>query len=183
MHTHPIRPETTPSAVHDAAPTGPSTPDSARACPSSTGTNHDHPAPRAAHSTPGQVPPAPGAASRPRIYSASIDGLVRDITVEFHDRAHMTSNCTQARTLWQASGLEQEDFVELLYMARTIVRQRGNIQKSATDDASGGFVGLKNKMPYFFAIVRNELRPRRAKRTSAHGQGDRIPAAGRGVLR
>jgi len=108
--------------------------------------------------SPNPEPEAP----RPRVYSAHIDQLLRDISVDFHDVRHTRSNCTQARTLWPASGLGETDFVQILYSACAIVLKRGNIQKQATDSALPGLNGLKNKMPYFFSVVRNELRSLRA---------------------
>lgn len=92
---------------------------------------------------------APG----PRVFSAFIDKIIRDITREFHDEDSLRSNRTQAYTLWHASNLGEQDFANLLYVARDITRER-RIEKPA---ATAGMSRLHNKMPYFFAVVRREL--------------------------
>lgn len=85
--------------------------------------------------------------------SSAIDLLILDLTTEFHDDGHLSSNRTQAARLWRASLLDEADFIEVMYSARAIVRSRGNIEKCATS----GPPHLRNRMPYFFAILRNEL--------------------------
>lgn len=92
---------------------------------------------------------APG----PRMFSAFIDKIIRDITREFHDEDSLRSNRTQAYTLWHTSNLGEQDFANLLYVARDITRER-RIEKPATNASMSG---LRNKMPYFFAVVRREL--------------------------
>lgn len=94
---------------------------------------------------------------RSRVYSNHIDQLIRDISLEFHDSEHLASNRTQARNLWRASGLEVEDFVELLYIVRGITRERGNIEKLAATGTGSKLPSTRNKMPYYFAVLRNEL--------------------------
>ena len=108
---------------------------------------------------------------QPRMFSAYIDQIIRDISLEFHDSMHVTSNCTQARNLWRASGLDVADFVEILYIAREITRKRGNIDKLATDDTSSTFKGAKNRAPYFFRVIRNELRSLGTVPQSTQGRG------------
>jgi len=93
-------------------------------------------------------------ATTPLPLSSAIDLLILDLTTEFHDDGHLSSNRTQAARLWRASLLDEDDFIEVMYSARAIVRSRGNIEKRATS----GPPHLRNRMPYFFATLRNELR-------------------------
>ena len=78
--------------------------------------------------------------------------MIAEVSQEFHDEPQVVkSNVTHARHLWQRSGLSEQDFVyHVLYPARARTKQQGNIRKPA---AEGG--GLKNKMPYFFGVVRD----------------------------
>lgn len=86
--------------------------------------------------------------------SSAIDLLILDLTTEFHDDGHVASNRTQAARLWRASLLDEGAFMEVMYSARAIARSRGTIEKRATS----GPAHLRNRMPYFFAVLRNELR-------------------------
>jgi hypothetical protein len=56
--------------------------------------------------------------------------------------------------LYRASGLPEESFVARLYEARSITKDRGNISKQAN---GGGLPGLRNKMPYYFAVLTDLL--------------------------
>ena len=77
-----------------------------------------------------------------------------DWSSELHDTEHTPSNISQAMHLYKASGLNESAFVARLYEARSITKQRGNISK----DAQGNDLpGLKNKMPYYFAVLRDLL--------------------------
>lgn len=118
-----------------------------------------------ADAPPPSVPVAPMTPSSP-LASAYIDEVIRDITREFHDHEHTRSNRTQALNLWGASGLDEDTFVEVLYVARGITRSRGNIEKRATMSPGSGLAGARNRMPYFFSVLRNELRSL-ARRPSA----------------
>ena len=53
------------------------------------------------------------------------------------------------------SGLSEAAFVGRLYEARSITKQRGDIQKRASGEA--GEWGMRNRMPYYFAVVRDLL--------------------------
>jgi hypothetical protein len=90
---------------------------------------------------PPKTPPAP-----------IIAQLITEVSREFHDdEQHIKSNITQATNLWQRSGMSESDFVHyVLYPARSTTKQQGNIRKPA---AEGG--GLRNKLPYFFGVVRD----------------------------
>lgn len=65
----------------------------------------------------------------------------------------MHSHRTHVYMIWHASNLGEQDFANLLYVARDITRER-RIEKPATNASMSG---LRNKMPYFFAVVRREL--------------------------
>ena len=78
--------------------------------------------------------------------------VIREVSLELHDdEQHIKSNITRAANLWQQTGMSEQDFVyHVLYPARSTTKQQANIRKPA---AQGG--GLKNKMPYFFGVVRD----------------------------
>lgn len=89
-----------------------------------------------------------------RIYSARISQVLRDLSRQFHDQEHERSNRTRGLRLWAASGLDEGDYVDLLYEARTVTQGKGNIERDATD---GSPQGTKNRMPYFFSVVEDLL--------------------------
>ena len=91
---------------------------------------------------------------RPPTPTPYIEQLLTDWSSELHDAEHTRSNITRAMRLYRASGLPEESFVAKLYEARSITKQRGNISKDAQGD---GLPGLKNKMPYYFAVLRDLL--------------------------
>ncbi len=63
--------------------------------------------------------------------------------------AHIVSNVTQALRLWQASGLGEQGFTELLYEAKRLTRAYQGKQGLGT---------INNKMAYFFKTVRDLCR-------------------------
>jgi len=69
-----------------------------------------------------------------------IDNVMDDVAEKLiGDLAEAASHRTQARTIWKASGLDVQAFVDILYDARDRVRPRS---------------GVDNKMGYFFKTVR-----------------------------
>jgi hypothetical protein len=68
-----------------------------------------------------------------------IDNIIRDISGELHDSKHTRSNVTQARRLWQASGMTVLDFKDALYDVRRVVRLQP---------------GVENKMAYYFKCLK-----------------------------
>ncbi len=96
--------------------------------------------------------PSPTSRGRPPKPTPYITQLMTDWSSELHDYEHLKSNITQAMRLYAASGLDENAFVARLYEARSITKDRGNISKLATDVAP-----LKNKMPYYFAVLRDLL--------------------------
>ncbi len=93
---------------------------------------------------------APG---RPPKAPAQLAYLVDKFSAEFHDEVHLKSNLSQAARLWKASGLVEGAFCQLFYEAASQTKQR-HIQKPAEQ---GGEWGLRNKMPYLFAVLRDWL--------------------------
>lgn len=79
-------------------------------------------------------------------YSHYIADVARDFSGELGDSAHEASNMKQALNLWQASGLDEQQFVELMHEARKLTRK---YQSRPTWDA------MSNKMSYYFATLRN----------------------------
>ena len=98
--------------------------------------------------------PLPTTRGRPPKPTPYIAQLLTDWSSELHDAEHTPSNISQAMRLYKASGLSEDAFVDRLYEARSITKQRGNISKAAHAD---GVPGLKNKMPYYFAVLRDLL--------------------------
>ena len=79
-------------------------------------------------------------------FSPYIADVARDFSSELGDSPHETSNMKQALTLWQASGLDEQRFVELMYEARKLTRK---YQSRPTWDS------MNNKMSYFYATLRD----------------------------
>jgi len=98
-------------------------------------------------------PPTPARGHSPKA-APYIAQLLTDWSSELHDAEHTASNISQAMRLYKGSGLSEESFVARLYEARAITKQRGNISKDAQGN---GLPGLKNKMPYYFAVLRDLL--------------------------
>src|SRR5207249_2750772 len=59
---------------------------------------------------------------------------------------HKPSNATQALHLWQASGLSEQEFIQLVYAAKQLTRKY---------QGKNGLRGIENKMAYFFAVLRD----------------------------
>jgi hypothetical protein len=80
--------------------------------------------------------------------------VVQELSARLHDDPKNTrANVTRAVRLWQASGLDERAFVEqVLYQARSLAQAQGNVTKRAGDGT-----GLRNKVPYFFAVVEDLL--------------------------
>ena len=72
---------------------------------------------------------------------------------EFHDDDHIPQNLGQAGRLWQASGWSESAFGQALHEAKAITAKR-DIKKRAV---VGGEYGTRNKMPYYFKVLRDLL--------------------------
>jgi hypothetical protein len=87
-------------------------------------------------------------------YSEDIARLLEQLSQQvLHDPTHIASNITQAQNLWRQSKLSEEEFISLLQEAKKIsLKYSGSIRKKA------GYVGLKNRAPYFFEVLKNLIR-------------------------
>lgn len=81
-----------------------------------------------------------------------IQGIVRDIAIEFHDRAPLSATTTRAFNLWRRSGIELDAFADRLYAARAIVKERTGAIRSIGAENAAGF-RVKHGMGYFFAVL------------------------------
>ena len=81
-------------------------------------------------------------------YSAYLASVIADFSSEFGDAEHSLSNVTQALRLWQRSGTSEEEFVQLMYQAKTQTRSY---------QGKNGSRGIENKMAYFFAVLSRVL--------------------------
>ena len=79
-------------------------------------------------------------------YSQYIASVAADLSRELGDSAHEASNMRQALNLWQASGLSEHEFVELMQQARKLTRR---YQSRPTWDP------MANKMAYYFTTLRD----------------------------
>ena len=102
----------------------------------------------------GQSLTSEGRRGRPPKAPPAIEAYVEQFSDELHDEEHVPSNIGQAARLWKTSGTSEDHFLQLMHEARTITKKRGNIQKRA---AAGGEYGLRNRMPYFFSVLRDLL--------------------------
>jgi hypothetical protein len=102
----------------------------------------------------GQSHTSEGRRGRPPKAPPAIEAYVEQFSDELHDVEHVPSNIGQAARLWKTSGTSEDHFLQLMHEARTVTKKRGNIQKRA---AAGGEYGLRNRMPYFFSVLRDLL--------------------------
>jgi hypothetical protein len=126
------------------------------------------PYPRAVSAPPvgQQVPPQetvlqePGGqdfeASRdPAKYDSDRDVLlnyVADFAKEFADQAPLASSVSRAQNLYRSSGLSLDDFIERMYAARAITKERSASVRGEMDQS-----GRKQRMAYFFSVLEREL--------------------------
>ena len=73
---------------------------------------------------------------------------------ELHDDAERSS-LGRAVRLWQQSKASEGNFIAAIYAARKITRQQGHVEKRASGEA--GDLGLKNRVPYFFSVLEDQL--------------------------
>jgi len=73
---------------------------------------------------------------------------------ELHDAPHAQSNVAQALNLFLISGAEERRFQEKLTEAKRQT-MKYDIEKRA--DGEAGEWGMRNKMPYFFKVLRDGL--------------------------
>jgi hypothetical protein len=95
-------------------------------------------------------------------FSPYIAAVVSDYSSELRDPDHVTSNVTQALRLWHRSGLEEQEFVELLHTSRGLVRKYQGKQGLRTID---------NKMAYFFTVLRRLVEDAPDERSDVRSDG------------
>jgi hypothetical protein len=80
---------------------------------------------------------------------------ISDFSREFADRASLKSSTTRAHNLYRQSGVALETFIEGMYRARSIVKERtGSIRRGATDEHGRP---MRNKMAYWFTVLEDLL--------------------------
>jgi hypothetical protein len=77
--------------------------------------------------------------------------VTADFSLELGDADHQTANCTQALRLWRDSGLDEQDFVALMYEAKTRLR---------AGQSRAGSRSINSKMAYFFTVLRKAVSTR-----------------------
>jgi hypothetical protein len=96
-----------------------------------------------------------------------IQAYIVDRAREFNDSAPLKSSTTRAWNLYQRSGLSIEAFTERIFQARALT-QEGSGRITKVD--GGSEYGPKQKMPYFFAVLEDQLGladPKKKRRRSA----------------
>lgn len=81
-----------------------------------------------------------------------IGEYIIDFARELQDQAPIASSITRARNLFDASGRTLEDFIEAMYRARQITKERSASIKGKADTLGG-----KPRMGYFFSCLEREL--------------------------
>jgi len=98
-----------------------------------------------------QAQPAPDGSERDVILE-----YIADFSREFADRAPLKSSTTRAYNLYRQSGVALETFIEGMYRARAIVKERTAVIRAASDStAQTG--ATKNKMAYWFSVLEDLL--------------------------
>lgn len=90
-----------------------------------------------------------------------IEMLIAEFSRELGDAEHRSPNTSQALRLWRTSGRSEASFVQMLYESRSRTRQAGNV---AHRSGTGTNVGIRKRMPYFFACLRDLLDQNREQR-------------------
>ena len=90
---------------------------------------------------------------RPPKLPPYLEDLVDRYSGELHDDDHVAQNRGQAARLWKASGWSEAAFSRALIEAKAITTKR-DIRKRAV---AGGEFGWRNKMPYFFVVLKDLL--------------------------
>ena len=90
---------------------------------------------------------------RPPQLSPYLEDLIDRYSAELHDEEHLPQNRGQVARLWRSSGRSEAAFGQALAEAKAITLRR-DIKKRAT---VGGEIGARNKMPYYFKVLRDVL--------------------------
>jgi DnaD N-terminal domain len=111
---------------------------------------------QAQNSAPGAIQSAAGRGQRrdaPPKLPPYLEDLVTRHSEELHDPDHLPQNLGQAGRLWKQSGWSESAFGQALTEAKAITLRR-DVKKRAT---VGGEFGARNKMPYYFKVLRDLL--------------------------
>jgi len=81
---------------------------------------------------------------------------ITDFARELNDRASLTTSTTRAVHLLQRSSLSREAFIQRLYEARALTKERSASIRATTRDPNVP-VPVKAKMAYFFACLERLL--------------------------
>ncbi|MDQ6905728.1 MAG: helix-turn-helix domain-containing protein [Chloroflexota bacterium] len=81
--------------------------------------------------------------------------FAQDVAREFNDAASLRSSTSRLVNLYYQASLPMEDFIEHLYAARSITKERTAIIRTSAGDATAEW--KKNKMSYFFAVLEDHL--------------------------
>ena len=85
-----------------------------------------------------------------------IQAYIVDFAREFNDQAPLKASTMRAYNLYRRAGVGRQAFVDQLYAARAIVKERSaGIRARAGEDAAGRPV--KAKMAFFFAVLEDLL--------------------------
>ena len=91
-----------------------------------------------------------------------IQAYIADFAREFNDQAPLRISTMRAYNLFQRAGVSREVFVEQLYAARTIVKERTASIRSQSGETQAG-LPTKNKAAYYFAVLEDLLGLREAR--------------------
>ncbi len=82
-----------------------------------------------------------------------VQAYIEDFARELGDEAKLKSSVTRALNLKRQAGLDLGTFIGVLEEARAITKERtASITKMRSSGGGGGFI-VKNKMPYYFAVI------------------------------
>jgi hypothetical protein len=99
---------------------------------------------------------------------------------ELHDMPHLEANIRQAHNLFLYTGAEAQRFADRLNEAKRTLGDRDILKKA--EGEMGDLFGQRNKMPYFFKVLRDvlglkdipasETKPKTVRRRGKRGVGD-----------
>lgn len=73
---------------------------------------------------------------------------VADFAIEFADQAPLASSVSRAQNLYRESGLPLEAFIEQMYAARAVTKERSAAVRGQADEH-----GRKQRMAYWFSVL------------------------------
>jgi hypothetical protein len=85
-----------------------------------------------------------------------IQAYIADFARELNDRASLRVSTVRAYNLFKRSGLTQQAFLEQLYAARTIVKERTPQIRSTGETGALG-TPVKHRVAYYFAVLEDLL--------------------------